>query len=347
MKRALLLATLLGACATTPAEVYELVDAPDASARAEAAHEASELLVARRRPLAVRLAAARTLGRLRFVDAVVVEALQRTLLADEPRELRAYAAWALGEYRSPLSLSALSACLKQRLDPLVAEYVMEALAKHYAVMSKDQDTLVEIVEALVYFSGNHTGALPATYDLLSANTRTVTVNIEVLKRTLERASATATPEDNAAMYSAAYELLARLDDTRDEIVAGEAAWQTRVKSAVDTSARTLGAEDPRTALLVVWYLGRLAELPQLARPSAGAILEPNDALFDERAAHRLVATWALARMQVHALGPRQALLVDVLSKEIEPAVLALLGDLSARDGSFDQLQKILGVGAKP
>ncbi len=361
MKCAAILLLLLTGCVTTPADMYDLVDAPDEPARLDASKEAARELT-RPGPIAVRLAAARALGRLRVVDATVVGALRSVLLNQGTPELRAYCAWALGEMRAELSLQALQASLHEKLEPIVAQHVMEALAKHYAVMTRDHETLVSIVESLVYFAGNHREALPATYDLLSANTRTVTVNVEVLKRTIDRAvdkeqrGTNLSAEERAATYSAAYELLARLMENRAEIVAGPAAWATRVDASVDTGVDAIAIGDPKSAMLILWYLGRLAEIPEVARPTAkrlpqtllGAGREmrrdtargPTDPVA---LGHRLVAAWAVARMQVHALGPRRALLLDVLSKEIEPQVLRMLGDMSRRGDEHDQLQKILGV----
>lgn len=351
----------LTACVTTPADLYDLADAADESERLDNSAEAAEVLT-RRGPIAVRLAAARTLGRLRVVDATVVGALRAVLLQRETPELRAYCAWALGELRSELSLAALQASLREPLEPIVATHVMEGLAKHYAVMTKDRETLVSIVEALVFFAGNHGATLPPTYDLLSANTRTVTVNVEVLKRTIDRAKQKTSgggelsAEERAATYSAAYELLARVLDNRGEIVAGPAAWATRVDASVATSVDAIAIGDPKSAMLILWYLGRLAEIPEVARPTAKIL--PTTLLGAGRATrrdtargptdpvalgHRIVATWAVARMQVHALGPRRALLLDVLSKEIEPQVFRMLGDLSRRSDEHDQIQKILGV----
>jgi hypothetical protein len=98
-------------------------------------------------------------------------------------------------------------------------------------------------------------------------------------------------------------------------------------------------------------LGRLADLRELASPSAEALVGPAGDLrsrptAEKSAALRLVAAWALARMQLHAVGPRTALARDLLVTEVDRAVLAVLADVSNRPGDHDQLQKILGIGAE-
>jgi hypothetical protein len=345
--RALILlpVALATACATTPEQVYDLMDAETDEARAEASAEAAALVRDRRRHRAVRMAAARTLGRLRVDDEVVVSALRETLLdGSSNRDVRAYAAWALGELRTARSLDALASALRLQLQPLVGEHVLEGLTKHYAVMSKDHETLVRVVEGLVFFAGNHQGgALPPTYDLLSVHTRTIPVNVEVLARAIDAMRTTQTPGSRAAMYNAAYELLAKLESNKDEVVAGAAAWETRVRAAVDTSVQASRAGHRPTSLLVLWYLGRLAEVPEVARPSAVALAKPAWPTADADPKHRLVAAWTLARMQVHALGPRRALLMDLASRELEPTVLRILADVSPRSDELDQLQKVLGL----
>lgn len=337
--------TAFAACATTPETVYDLMDAQTDEARSNASAEASTLLQQRRRPFAVRMAAARTLGRLRVQDENVVSTLRGVLLdTGENRDLRAYAAWALGELRTSLSLEALDAALRLQLPPIVAEHVLEGLTKHYAVMSKDHETLVRIVEGLVFFAGNHeSGRLPPTYDLLSIHTRTLPVNVEVLDRAIASMSERSTPKTQAATYNAAFELLSKLEETEPEIVAGAAAYESRVRAAVETSVNAARTGDAPTSVLVLLYLGRLSRSAEIARPSSTALAKPAWPTTWAEPSRRVVAVWALARMQVHALGPRRALLMDVVAKELEPAVLRILADLSPRPDELDQLQKILGV----
>ena len=244
-------------------------------------------------------------------------------------------------------LPPLKEALRSRIDDVTGGYVLEALAKHYALMASSDDILVEVVEAMVFYAGNRQSAPPAIYNLLGARARTVAVNTRVLEGAIERAAG-GDGRARAAMYNATLELLDRIAARREEIRAGPAAWAARVSAGVQGARRALDAEDPDTALLVLWYLGHLATDPELARPSAEALVGPavpegGRPSRAPRATQRLVATWALARMQVHALGPRQALLLDVLSRELEPRVLALLADLERRPGQLDALQRVLGL----
>jgi HEAT repeat protein len=312
----------------------------------EAVEEASAFLAGRGRSLAVRMAAAKTLGRLGRPAPNAIDRLREVLEStSEPDQLRAYAAWALGEMRHERSLVALQSALRRPMGAVTGHYLLEALAKHFANMSSDRDILVDVVEAMVFFAGNQKKTPPAIYDVLDAKTKTTPVNVRILARTLQARSPSATKEQKAAVYNAAFELLAKLDLIRDEIIAGRGAWLTRVKEAIRESHRAYSTADLRTRLLVVWYLGKLAGVEELARPAAEALVGSRGDLRGRptqspRPGLRLVAAWTLARMQLHAPGPRQALLADLLAKEVESSIIDLIGDVSSRPEEHDQLQKI-------
>lgn len=351
--RALLVAALVAAsgCAVTPTHVYDLMDAPDDEGVESAVVEAAGLASRRGVHPSVRQAAARTLGRLRSDDPRAVAALEVALRPAQAPALRRQAAWALGELRSGAALRVLTQALRAPLDDETGAYVLEAVAKHYALMSRDEDTLVEVVEAMVFFAGNRKETVPAIYDLLGARTRTVGVNVRVLGNASRRLERNPSDQARAALYNACLELLDKLAASRDEILAGPSVWAPRVEAAVGAARGALDAEPDRTALLVLWMLGRLSADAEIARPAARALVgagieagrRPS---ASARAAARLLTVWALARMQPHALGPRRAVLVDVVSREIQPAVLRLLAALSEDPRRPDGVQRVL-VGGRP
>lgn len=344
------LSAFAAGCVTQPTHVLDLMDADTDAAIERAAERASTYLADRGADLEVRRAAAKTLGRLRHGSPAVLGRLGAVLADDaEPGELRAYAAWALGEERSPGALDELLRGLRGRVDATTGAYLLEALAKHYALLSASEDRLVEVVEALVYFAGNQRGRPPGIYDVLSARTRTLPVSVRVLDRaTSESAARAGDPAATAAMYAATYELLDRIAASKPEILADGARWQTQLEVAIRTAHHAFAAEDPRTQVMTLGYLGQLAELRPVALPAAEVLVGPSGAVpsrptLARSTAIRLLAAWALARLQLHAPGPRVALARDVLPREVERAVLRLLADLSRREGDLDQLQKILGV----
>lgn len=344
--RSLILGLLLTGCATAPADLLELMDASGDEDVVDAVDECTASLLSGR--LAVRMAAAKTLGRLRTPRPEAIAGLEAVVtLPGERPELRSMAAWALGEMRSPASLEPLVKALRTPLDPTTGHYVLEGLAKHYAVMSTEESRLVEIVEAMVYFAGNQKTELSGVYDVLGARLRTVAVNVRVLERAVDAVRERRTKEQMAEVYTAAFELLARVGLTKDEIAAGPAQWKTRVEESVVNSQAAYALKDPRTELLVVWYLGKLADLQEIGRPAAAALF--GDGSIEGRPtrspspAVRLVAAWAIGRMLLSATGPKRALERDILPNERHPAVLELLGGASRGKGHLDLLQKVHGA----
>ncbi len=343
--RTVALALLLGGCATSPASLLALMDARSDAEVGDAVDTCAAKLSDRH--VEVRMAAAKTLGRLHRGSPAAIEALGRIAASpEEPAELRSMAAWALGEMRSPASLDRLVQALRTPLDARTGHYALEGIAKHYAVMGTDEQRLVEIVEAMVYFAANQKEELSGVYDVLGARLRTVSVNVKVLERALDTVRSNRSGEQLAEVYTAAFELLSRLDSTRDEIAAGPAAWKTRVDESVRQSQRVLSIGDPRSELLVLWYLGKLSRLREIGRPAADAVIgegqQKGRPTRSPSAAVRLVAAWMLSRMLLYGTGPKQELEKDLLPHERDPAVLELFGGVSTKKGELDLLQKIRG-----
>jgi hypothetical protein len=341
----LLSSSLSMSCATAPPALLSLMDAKSDADVDDAIDECIEALGRGRVP--VRLAAAKTLGRLKHARPESIAVLSKIALApNEDADLRSMAVWALGEMRSPGSLDRLVEVLRTPLDARTGHFALEGIAKHYAVMSSDEQRLVEIVEAMVYFAANQREDVSGVYQLLDARLRTVSVNVRVLERALDAVRSKRTPEQLAEVYTAAFELLARLDATKDEISAGPAAWKTRVEESVQQAQRVLSIEDQQSGLLVLWYLGKLSRLREIGRPAADAVIgdgvQKGRPSISPSPAVRLVTAWMLSRMLLYGTGPKQALEKDLLPKEIDPAVLELFGGVSHEDGELDLLQKIGG-----
>ena len=295
------------------------------------------------------LSAARALGRLKASAPRAVNALQATM-ADRsaPEDLRCMAAWALGELRTDASVAALTDALRVGLNERLAAYVLEGLAKHTALLANDEATLLAVVENLVYFEGNRRGKLPASYSLLSAKTRTVGVNVQVLARTIKEARRRRSERQRAALYNAAFELLERLDSRRNEIAAGPSKWATKIDAAIDVAASAYEVDDLRTQILVLYFLGRMATAPEIADRASGAA-ERLDLGRTPTAGSRLLAVWALNRLQLSAAGPRRILVTDILTTIQHPEVLRLLGGLVSSRGaeSMDAPQRWLELGTQP
>lgn len=339
---------LLGACAVTPTQVLGLMDARTDGQRQESVEQAARLLRNSGRPVPVRATAAKVIGRLRQPTEAGVEALKSALLETSADPLvRAWSAHALGELRSEASLAVLIDALRAPLDPMTFEQVLEGLAKHFVLLGRDSRRVVEVVEGMIYATGNQSREAPAIYDVLGAKTRTVEVNIEVLARAVE-AAGTGSAESRAALYQAQSELLIKLEESRAEIEAGPAAWQGRISQAVRQSQRTLLVPEPRLTRLVLLGMGRIGGSPELGRPVA-EVLTPDQRLLPRllEPGLALSAAWTLGRLELQSVTLRRSLDRDFLAQNPGRPVLRLVADLGASAGEPDGLQRILRLGAEP
>lgn len=344
------LSTALGGCVTSTAALLERQDAATDQEIEGAVADVGRVLADRRKAEPLRLTAAKVLGRLTSAQGASV--LGGILLdPSESDALRSYAAWALGELRDPRSLEPLIGALRAPLGDQAGERVLEGIAKHAALLAGNDDRLLELTEAMVYFAGQRSQAPPAVYDLLSARTRTLPVSLKVLDHATKQAIERRGEAELAALYQATFELLSRLEGSRAEITARGDAWKTRIEESLRAAQRVFETGDPAATLLVIASLGRLGDLPEIGREAGAALVggngdRPRRPTVDARTGMRLVAAWALARMKLHSLGARHALLFDVLTREATPAVLEVIADQAAPTQTQDDLQKLLEVEVK-
>ena len=223
--------------------------------------------------------------------------------------------------------------------------MLEGIAKHVGYLVQDEDALLDVVEAMIFYARDEP-RLSAIYGVVSEETRTVPVNIRVLHRTLDRAGEGLSREKLDAVYGATFELFVGLEQLLDEIAAGPAAWDARVNEAVEAGRRALAIKDGPTALLVLWYLGRLSRTAEIARRS-GRVIAGEAWISDAGAPLRLLRAWVLSRVEVHDVSARRSLRREVLGRESDVEVLRLLGDVSRGSEEHDLLQKVLDVERAP
>ncbi len=341
-----------GGCATTPASMLALADADGSKQRLSAVQQASSVAANPRHRPSVRISALQTIGRLRQADKESAQRIGK-ILSDRRagQDIRCASAWALGQMRSDISLNYLVNSLRSPMNAELADYVMQGLARHSGVLAQQPESMVRLVESMVFFAGNSKEQLPAIYDLLGTKTRTIEVNITVLNRAVDAYKKQPNKNNHAALYNAAYELLDSLDSQREEVVAGPAKWKTRIEEAFIASQGAFSAQEWRVALLVLWSTGKLSSLPEYARPAAKVLVgsrgeaKGRPTLWRSPAL-RLATVWALARMQLHSQGARRALVQDVFPGETNQEILELVADISSGDREPDLIQKVLGIGGE-
>lgn len=352
LRRWVLLFALGGSACVTPSTIMGHIDATTDADIADAIDELSEILSKRRRSTALRCHAARALGMLPRSNEIGVRTLQSVLTdSTEGPALRSWAAWALGEARSPASADALVLALRTSLSHETGYYVLEALAKHHVVLAtRDEERLVEVVEAMADYAGNQSEALPSVYDVVSTRLKSMPVMVAVLDRARHALAGEPNPRRIAAAYNSAFELLEFVDVRRRQIETAETDWLHRLQSAAFSLRDTLSERERRLSALVVWYLGHLADNQAIAPAAASGLVGPS-ADAPGRATRsnypplRFLATWGLNRAKRHSAVAVTALDADVLARETDGRILRLLTRSSTTAG-HDDVERILGRRAR-
>lgn len=329
------LAVGLVACAG-PGSILDKADARSDGDRESAASEAATILAARRGREGERVAAALVLGRLRRADNEVLAALGDGL-EGEARSVRLSSAWALGELRTSESLDLLVRALRDARDVELGRALLQAMAKHRALLGQTHQRRVEVTEAMVRFGSTlPSDGRPPELDLVGGETRTLEIDVAVLGRAIEAHRARPTVDTEAALYGAALELLLRVEALGREL-SSEAEVSARLDEALSSVASSYLAGEPHTASMVTWFLGQLGRRSRHARTAAAVTLAQAGT---QTAGQRFLRSWTLVQTHLEALEARRALTREVLVKETDPDVLRAL---TAPDGAQDVLQKLLSI----
>lgn len=338
------LAVVLGACAG-PGAVLDLADASTDGERRSAVAKAAQVLSDPGQKEARRVAAAWVLGRLRRPAEAAISALSLGLDGRTPEAVRIASAFALGELRTSESLDPLVAALASpHVSERLGRHLLQAIAKHAAVLAGQPGRAVALAESMTRFGASlRAGSVPPpALDLISARVRTLEVDVRVLERAVAAYRARPRVDTGAALYAAAFELLSRLETDRAQLAVAQA--RVRVAEAVDTAHEAALVGERDTERLVLWFLGRVAEEPLYARPSARALAK---AASQGGAGVRLLRAWALARSELVARTARRALTHEVLLAEGDSAVLSALMAAVPEDSARDLLQRVLSVELSP
>lgn len=334
-----LTALLVVACGG-PGKLLELADARSDRDASRAVEQAADVLAGRRRASNERLAAALTLGRLRRATPDAVSALAVGLSHGGPADLRRASAWALGELRDQGSLAVLLRALRGPMPVALGRYVLQAVAKHQAVLAGSPDDVVEVVEAMNAFLGAvPTHEVPPIFDLLGARLRTLEVDVQVLARASAAHDRDPSPETRAALYSGAFELMSRLDELRAEL--GGRGPNPRAEEAIRAAVAAVARAEPRSRDLVLWFLGQLADAEVYARAAGTALA--SWPVERRGPARRLIRAWGLARTGPAVLDARRSLARQVLLQENDADVLRAWVQAVPAEAAEDALQRVLGV----
>ena len=349
-RRAAALAVCVGAAScVTPASLLDRLDNTGDQEVADSVRDLSAIVADRGEKASLRCTAAKVLGRLGRPSPQAVSALARALADGRAHpDVRRWSAWALGELRAPASLQALVNALRRKMDGKTGAYVLEALAKHDALLGGiDDRRAVEIVEALVAFRTGQGGAVPPIYDVVSGRLKTIAVLVKILDGAVQACASG--KAKRARCRDAAFELLEAIDLRTEVIATAGDQWRTRLEASMGALDRAVDIGDPSLMRSILAYLGRLAAVDAIAERAAVALVGTAEALDPRRPSTatdpsvQLVATWALTRLIQHSSGPRRALAIDAFTASADPRILALLADVERRGGAADMLQRILGV----
>lgn len=264
-------------------------------------------------------------------------------LATDPKEdatVRAWAAFALGEWRHPETIVALRTALASQIDPQAGYYVLESLAKVLPSILERPEENDRLVSAMNTFAAGQKTFVPDIYDLVLEETTNLPVLVRMLDRTMkERSTAD-------SVYSAVYLALNYMsrEDQKRRFTVRYKENETALTSTFDLTFRAATQSDPALPRLVSWYAGVIGDADSLAGLCAKKVAELRRRHSDPRL--RLLANWSLARMDVSSEDANEALVRDAFATETDPAALRVLGAIAAKRGEPDQLQQALKIGSR-
>jgi hypothetical protein len=330
------------------------VDAERAKVRIEAAHHAAKVgarlpRLPIRREL-VRSAAWTAVGRLGVLDDDVVAAGRRALLAEtNSPEVRAHAAWALGELgreRSweearPVS-DVLVEAMSAELDAATAQQVIEAFGKVYPAHEHTPDEQLQAVKALNTLAANQQEQLPAVYYVVQNRVLTFEDAVRLVREVSQQAEADPSEQNVAEAYTAVLTMVRWLSSRQEQLVADFGDRKQSIRSAFETLLGAMDFEDRRLMLMLTWSLANVAQEPAFAGLVGDRV---GMQIGDPDPTVRMVTAWSLHRLRT-ATPAREAVRL-VLAHEPDPQVLEVLARMVTDPQELDIVQRVYAVEPKP
>jgi hypothetical protein len=329
-------------------------DAKGENARISAAHHAAKrgarLPKDAARGALVRSAAWTTVGRLGVLDGEVLAGAQGALLAERNAgEVRAHAAWALGELgreRSwdearPVS-DALLAAMHAQLDAATAHQVVEAFGKVYPPHDHTFEESLAAAKGLNALAANQTEQLPPVYYVVQNRVLTFEVAVRLLRDVTEQAQAQPSEQTIAEAYTAVLSMVRWLSSREEQLVADYGDRRQAIRSAFEALLGAMDLQDRRLTLLLTWSLGDLAAEPtfaELVGARIGAQAEDRDPVV------RMITAWSLHRLRTAT--PAREAMRRTLAREQDPQVLEVLARMVTDPAELDIVQRAYGVEGQP
>jgi HEAT repeat protein len=248
--------------------------------------------------------------------------------------IRSWAAYTLGEQRRKEALPYFIQALEGPLDADTGYYVLDGLGKVLPAVLQDTEINQRVVESMTKFAATQTAAVPEIYDLVNE----YVVNLVVLAVAGDKLLSG--PHTAEEAYVSVLRMLSHVEAARSKYVAAFEANRGALARVFDLAFESLEPEYRPAWLLLAWYVGTMADNRELASLCAARIVDWLDAPDPHL---RMLAAWAVTRMDLVNTEAHIALIDRVLRHETDPAILRLFAELSREPGRPDRLQRALRV----
>jgi len=248
--------------------------------------------------------------------------------------VRSWAAYALGEFRRKEALAYYVAALEGPLDPDTGYFILDGMGKVLPAVLQDTELNQRVVESMTKFAAAQTAALPEIYDLVNE----YVVNLVVLAVAGDKLLSGPHTEEEA--YVSVLRMLSHIEAARSKYVAAFESNRGALARVFDLAFASLDPQYRPAWLLLAWYVGVMSDNRELATLCAGRVV---DWLNSPDPQLRLLAVWAMTRMDLVNTEAHVALIDRVLRQETDPAILRLFAELSREPGRPDRLQRTLRV----
>ena len=329
------LATLAASCAMTPDSIMQMSLARGTEAEEEAAVRLTDLAADPSVDAGLRCWALKSLARLDRVPPGSVTRVGGIVTnGGEWSLVRSWAAYTLGELRRKESIPFFIAALEGTLDPGTGYYVLDGLGKVLPAVLQDTELNQRVVESMTRFAAAQTAAVPEIYDLVNE----YVVNLVVLAVAGDKLLAG--PHSAEQAYVAVLRMLSHVEAARSKYLTAFEANRGALVRVFDLAFDSLEPEYRPAWLLLAWYAGAMSDNRELASLCAGRIV---DWLGSPDPHLRLLATWAVTRMDLVNTEAHVALIDRVLRQETDSTILRLFAELSREPSRPDRLQRSLRV----
>ncbi len=272
--------------------------------------------------------------------AVYYKPISRNEAGSNITDLNYWIIWAMGQIQTPEAIQHLLTWINQTTSMSHLKCILVSLYKLQPLILEQKDWIIAVIEQLnmLHARKDLSPELYTLSNVLYLSLNDLNIRVEVFRRAVEQFQQTPNPSTVESVYHTLLECFDYIQLHHARLEKGNTN-RILLEKSLTMLLMLLKENDVALNRMVVWYLGRIADLePVQVAIKEGVI----PLLHAEDPQTRLLAIYALIRIQLTTAGVKRTIIEEVLAVEQYEAIIEFLSTISK--DKQDAIQKIFNLG---